>query len=150
MSICQAVGSGFCCIRSSSCLAAGCLLAKLGLRTMFEDVVTLPYEMRVHDAFSVQDLQRARHVRGDPGWCRTWSMLWTSTAMVNECASVKMLGSGSCITWSSSSLVAGLCHARGLSASFQDTCNSRNFREVVGRHSTQDTILWPPPLRPYC
>ena len=37
MSICQAVGSGFCCIRSSSCLAAGCLLAKLGLRTMLED-----------------------------------------------------------------------------------------------------------------
>ena len=65
-------------------------------------------------------------------------MMWTSTAMVNECASVKMLGSGFCSTWSSSCLVAGciprrsptnifwvsrrsiLCHARGLSASFQD------------------------------
>ena len=50
MSICQAVGSGFCCIRSSSCLAAG-LQAKLGLRTMLEDVVTMPNELRVHDAF---------------------------------------------------------------------------------------------------
>ena len=72
-----------------------------------EDVMTMPNEMRVHDAFSVRDLQRARHVRGDPGWCRTWSMMWTSTAMVNECASVKMLGGGSCSTWSSSCLAAG-------------------------------------------
>ena len=83
------------------------LLAKLGLRTMLEDVVTMPDEMRVHDAFHVRDLQRARHVRGDPGWCRTWSMMWTSMATVNECASVKLLGSGSCGTWSSSCLAAG-------------------------------------------
>ena len=108
------------------------LLAKLGLRTMLEDVVTMPDEMRVHDAFHVRDLQRARHVRGDPGWCRIWSMMWTSTATVNECASVKLLGSGSCGTWSSSCLAAGCIprrpptsrnlsiHARGLSASFQD------------------------------
>ena len=39
--------------------------------------------------------------------CRTWSMMWTSTAKVNECASVKLLGSGSCGTWLSSCLAAG-------------------------------------------
>ena len=34
-------------------------------------------------------------------------MMWTSTAKVNECASVKLLGSGSGGTWSSSCLAAG-------------------------------------------
>ena len=35
-----------------------------------EDIVTMPDEMRVHDAVHVRDFQRARHARGDPDWCR--------------------------------------------------------------------------------
>ena len=83
-------------------------------------------------------------------------MMWTSTAMVNECASVKMLGSGSCSTWSSSCLVAGciprrsptnifwvsrrsiLCHARGLSASFQDMQDTLATLRTFGK-SLEDT-----------
>ena len=74
-------------------------------------------------------------------------------ATVNECASVNLLGSGSCGTWSSSCLAAGciprrpptsrnLCITpfRTLSRSRtfcvasrheRHTCNSRNFRNVV-------------------
>ena len=32
--------------------------------------MTKPDEMRVHDAVHVREFQRARHVRGDPDWCR--------------------------------------------------------------------------------
>ena len=35
-----------------------------------EDIVTMPDEMRVHDAVHVREFQWARHVRGDPDWCR--------------------------------------------------------------------------------
>ena len=30
----------------------------------------MPDEMRVHDAVHVREFQWARHVRGDPDWCR--------------------------------------------------------------------------------
>ena len=49
-----------------------CLLAKLGLRTTLEDIVTMPDEMRVHDASHVRDIQWARHVRGDPDEDQAW------------------------------------------------------------------------------
>ena len=89
------------------------------------------------------------------------------------CPSVKMLGSGSCSTWSSCCLAAGciprrpptsrnlgLTPFRTLSRSrtfcvvsrhARHTCNSRNFREVVCKtQHTRHIFLWPPPLRPYC
>ena len=33
-----------------------------------EDIVAMPDELRVHDAFHVRDLHRARHVRDVPWW----------------------------------------------------------------------------------
>ena len=37
-----------------------------------EDIVTMPDELWVHDAFHVRDIQRARHVRGDPDEDQAW------------------------------------------------------------------------------
>ena len=138
MFICQSVGSGFCCIRSSSCLAAGCLLAKLGLRTMFEDVVTLPNKMWVHDAFCL---------RPSAGPTCTWRS-WLVQDMVND---VDIDGDGQ--------RMLGLTPFHSLSRSRDflrrfKTCKTHlQLSELSGsRWKTQHTrhILWPPPLRPYC